>query len=141
MRRHPGPFIVSTAVQTEVTSRAVSEILRETAGIREEPVTGREIEDARNLVAGIFPLRLQTTDGVASRLAEIAMHSLPLDYFDSYRERILAVTPEEVLAAARTRIRPAELAVVLAGDAASIRESIEQLDIAPIEILSPEELD
>src|SRR5690606_30918987 len=92
MRRLAGPFIVSTAVQTEVTAAALTEILREIGGIREAPVTAEELDDARNLLAGIFPLRLQTTEGVAARLAELALYSLPLDYYDTYRPRILAVT-------------------------------------------------
>src|SRR5690606_9592448 len=48
MRRSAGPFLVSTAVQTEVTAAAVTEILREVEGIRAEPVRPAELEDARN---------------------------------------------------------------------------------------------
>jgi hypothetical protein len=41
-------------------------------------------------LAGIFPLRLQTTDGVAARLAELVVYRLDDDYFQSYRDRVLA---------------------------------------------------
>lgn len=135
MRRLPGPFVVSTAVQTEVTAAALTEILREIRQVREEPVSESELNDARNLLAGIFPLRLQTTEGVAARLAELAVYALPLDYFDSYRERILAVTREEVLRAAQLHLRPDELTIVVVGDAARVRESLEEVGTAPVRVV------
>lgn len=135
MRRHAGPFLISTAVQTEVTAPALTEILREVEGVREAPVTPEELEDARNYLAGVFPLRLQTTEGVASRLAELALFDLPPDYFDDYRDRILAVDAEAVHRAARERIRPAELSIVIAGDAAAIRGPVEALSLGPVEVV------
>lgn len=135
MRRLAGPFVVSTAVQTEVTEPAVAEILREVEGIRAEPVTEGELSDARSLVAGIFPLRLQTTDGVAARLAELAMYALPLDYFESYRERILDVSREEVARVARTHLRPSELAIVVVGDAGTIRGPLEALGLGEASVV------
>ncbi|HEX6071117.1 MAG TPA: pitrilysin family protein, partial [Longimicrobiaceae bacterium] len=136
MRRHAGPFLISTAVQTEVTASALTEILREVEGVREAPVTPEELEDARNYLAGVFPLRLQTTEGVASRLAELALFDLPPDYFDDYRDRILAVDVEEVHRVAQERIRPAELSIVIAGDAATIRGPVEALSLGPVEVVA-----
>src|SRR5690606_18735274 len=46
MRRHPGPFLVATAVQTEVTGAAVTEILRELDGVREAKPSDAELADA-----------------------------------------------------------------------------------------------
>jgi zinc protease len=140
MRRHPGPFVVSTAVQTEVTAAALREIVTEVHAIREDAVTAAELEDARSYLAGTFPLSLQTTSGVASRLSEIYAYDLPLDYFDDYRERILEVGADQVLAAARTRIQPEALTVVVVGDAATIRGPLEELDLGPVEVVDPQEV-
>jgi predicted Zn-dependent peptidase len=72
---------------------------------------------------------------VASRLAELALFDLPPDYFDDYRDRILAVDAEAVHRAARERIRPAELSIVIAGDAAAIRGPVEALSLGPVEVV------
>jgi zinc protease len=135
MRRQPGPFLVSTAVQTEVTAAALGEILHEVRSIREEPVSEAEIGDARAYLAGTFPLALQTTSGVASRLAEIAAYGLPLDYFRDYRERLLAIDRDAALNAARDRLHPDSAAVVIVGDASKIQSSIEALGLAEIQII------
>ncbi|CAN5852411.1 hypothetical protein BH23GEM6_BH23GEM6_27280 [soil metagenome] len=135
MRRQPGPFLVSTAVQTEVTAAALGEILHEIRSIREGPVSDAEIGDASAYLAGTFPLALQTTSGVASRLAEIAAYGLPLDYFEDYRDRLLAVDVEGVLRAARDRLHAESAAIVIVGDASKIQSSIEALGAGEIQIL------
>ena len=140
MRRQAGPFFVSTAVQTEVTAAALTEIMREIDGIRAAPVDPRELDDARNYLAGVFPLRLQTTEGVASRLAELALHELPPDYFDDYRDRALAVDSDAVHRVARTYIRPEEMATVIVGDSERIRASIEALEVASVQVVDVGEL-
>lgn len=138
MRRQPGPFLISTAVQTEVTAPALTEILTEVGKMREAPVSDRELQDARNYLAGTFPLRLQTTDGVASRLAELLLYDLPLDYFDSYRDRILQVTAEDVLRVAREHLRPDEFTVVVVGDASAVRKPLESLSLGPVRVVDVE---
>jgi zinc protease len=103
-RRHQGMFSISSAIQSEGTGHAVSEMLREMRVLRAEPVGADELDAARSYLAGMFPLTLQTTDGVASRLTTQAVHGFPDDYWDTYRERILAVTAADVQ---RTASRPA----------------------------------
>ncbi|HEX2202456.1 MAG TPA: pitrilysin family protein [Longimicrobium sp.] len=139
-RRAPGTFTVSTAVQTEVTAHAVSEILRDMREMREAPVTTEELDDSRHFLAGVFPLGLQTTDGVAGKLTTISTYGLPDDYYQGYRDSILAVTAEDVLEAARRRLWPERAAVIVAGDAEQLRGPLEELGIGPVEIVDPETL-
>lgn len=140
-RRQPGTFGMSTAVQTEVTAHAVSEMLRDMREIREAPVTQAELEDARNFLAGVFPLGLQTTDGVVGKLTSIATYGLPDDYYDHYRDLLLAVGVDDVLDAARRRLWPDRAAVVIAGDAQRIRGELEALQVGPVVIADPAELE
>jgi zinc protease len=135
MRRVPGPFIVSTAVQTEVTAAAVREILGEVERIRVDPITPGELADARQFLAGTFPLRLQTMEGVASRLAELVVYGLPDSYLADFPERVLGVTPEEVLEAARRYLHPDRAAIVVVGDATSVAPALEELRLGPVEIV------
>jgi zinc protease len=140
-RRQPGPFSLSTAVQTEVTPHAVSEMLRDLREMGEADVTSAELDDARNFLAGVFPLGLQTTDGVSGKLNTIATYGLPDNYYEDYRERLLAVTADDVRAAARVRLWPDRAAVVIVGDAERIRGGLEALDAGPVVVLDPDELE
>jgi zinc protease len=140
-RRQPGLFSMSTAVQTEVTAHSVSEMLREMREMREAPVTDAELDDARNFLVGVFPLGLQTTDGVASKLSSIATYGLADDYFDHYRDGLLSVSAADVRDAAERRLWPDRASVVVAGDAEKIRGELEALDVGPVLVVGVEELE
>jgi zinc protease len=140
MRRRRGPFLVSTAVQTEVTGAAIREILGELSRIRGEPVRPEELDDARQYVAGTFPLPLQTTDGVAARLSELIIYDLPDSYLEEYAERTLAVSADDVLAAAREYLDPEGATVVVLGDAARVRDQLEEAGITAIEVIAQEQI-
>lgn len=137
VRRQEGSFYASTGVQTEVTAHAVEEILGELRGVREAEVTARELRDASDYLAGVFPLGVETTTGVGSRLVSIATYDLPDDYYDRYRERVLGVTAAEILDVARRRIHPERAAIVVTGDAAKIRAPLEALGVGPVEVVDP----
>lgn len=132
MRRDAGPFVIQTAVGTDVTIRALEEALKETRSFVADGVTEDEVANARDYLAGVFPLQMQSTEEVALRLAEIVVYDLPDDYFQDYRERILAVTPAAVNAAAPVHIRTDRMAVVVVGDATVLRAGIETLGLGEI---------
>jgi zinc protease len=139
-RRLPGSFTASAAVQVEGTAHAVAEVLRDMRRMQEEPVPAAELEDALAYLAGVFPLSLETTDALASRLAALAVYGLEDDHWDHHRDRILAVTAAEVQAAARERLFPDRAAVVVVGDAARLRGELEALDAGPVEVVSEAEV-
>jgi len=134
MRRRPGPFTVDVAVATEVTARAIQEALSEIQGLREDGPTPEELDNTRDYLRGVLPLRLQTTGALASRIAEIVVFDLPSDYFQHYRDNIARVTREDVHRVARDAIQPDRLAVVLVGDADAVAEPIRELGLGPIQI-------
>ncbi|MBT8397155.1 MAG: insulinase family protein [Gemmatimonadetes bacterium] len=135
-RRGPGPFRISMAVATEVTAPAVREALTELEGILETGPTEVEVERARDYIAGVFPLALETTGQVAARISEIQVYDLPLDFFSTYRDRIREVTPSSAHEAGRATIRPDQLAVVVVGDAEGVVGPLEELGIGPVEVVS-----
>jgi zinc protease len=134
LRRRPGPFTVDVAVATDVTARAMEEALREIEGLRDNGPTDPELDNARDYLRGVLPLRLQTTAALAARIAEIVVFDLPTDYFQHYRDRIGQVTRDDVHRVAREAIRPDALAVVVVGDATEVEAPIRELGLGPVEV-------
>jgi zinc protease len=132
MRREAGPFVISTAVGTDVTARALEEAFRETRRMLQDGVTDEEVANARDYLAGVFPLQLQSTEEIATRLSEIVVYGLPDDYFQDYRKRILAVDREAVEKAARTHIRPDNMAVIVVGDATVLKDGLEKSAVGEV---------
>ena len=127
LRRAGGMFRIATAVATEDTAAAVREVLAETEGLVADGPTRAEVRGARDYLAGIFPLRMETTAQVASGIARVFVHGLPADYHARYRERVRAVKVEDVARAASRRLRPDALTVVVAGDADRVAPDLESL--------------
>jgi zinc protease len=122
-RRDAGPFLVSTAVRTDVTAEAISEIITEIERMRREPVAAGELSLAISYLDGVFPIRYETTGAVASALANQVIFDLPDDYFDAYRGRIRKVTRESVLRAAEKHLHVDRLQAVIVGDP-SVQEKL-----------------
>lgn len=118
-RRDSGPFVVSTAVRTDVTAEAIAEIITEIDRMRSTPVSDQELSLAKSYLDGVFPIRYETTAAVAAALANQVIFGLPDDYFDAYREHIRSVTAQSVHDAARHHLAPDRLQAVVVGDAAT----------------------
>jgi zinc protease len=123
-RRGAGPFVVSTAVESEVTSPALTEILLEIDRIRSDRISDEELSLARDYLEGVFPIRYETTAAIASALATLVIHDLPPDYYDTYRKNINNVSVDAVLEAAISHLHPPELQTVIVGDAKRIQGSL-----------------
>jgi zinc protease len=135
-RRGPGPFVVSTAVQSEVTALALREILLEIDRIRDERISEEELSLARDYLDGVFPIRYETTAAIASALAALVIYDLPADYYDSYRKNVRGVSADAVLQAARSHLHPEELQTIVVGDARVIRASVFDLSVGDLHVHS-----
>jgi zinc protease len=135
-RRGPGPFVVSTAVQSEVTAPALREILLEIDRIRSERISEEELSLARDYLDGVFPIRYETTAAIASALATLVIYDLPADYYDSYRKNIRGVSADAVLQAAKSHLHPDELQTIVVGDARVIRASVSDLSVGDLHVHS-----
>ncbi|MCA1592390.1 MAG: insulinase family protein [Acidobacteria bacterium] len=90
-RRFAGSFRATAEVRTPVTGASLAEFFHEFDRIRDEDVSEKELNDAKAYLTGIFPIRLETQEGLIDQLVRLKMHDLPDDYLQTYRERIQQV--------------------------------------------------
>jgi len=121
LRQH-GYFSVSAAVRNDVVAASLTEIFYEIDRLRSLPVPEPELADARNYLSGIFSMGLATQDGLLSQLATVALNDLPDDYLETYREKVRALTPADLLAAARKYLDSANMQIVVVGDRTKIED-------------------
>ncbi len=124
-RRLLGTFRVSAEVRTGVTGVSLHEFFHELERIREEVVSEEEIANAKSYLTGVFPIRIETQDGLIDQLVSIKMFDLPDDYLLTYRDRVNAVTADEIQRVAQSHVTPDRAAIVVVGDAAEISEQIQ----------------
>ncbi len=136
-RRAAGPFVVSTAVKSDVTGAAVREILGEIERMRTEEISEDELTLATSYLDGVFPIRYETTAAIAAALANLVIHDLPDGYYDQYRGRVRGVTTAGVLRAAQAHLHPDQLRIVVVGDPAMVASPVADVAGMTAEIVAP----
>lgn len=125
-RRQAGPFTAGADVRTEVTADAVADTIREITRLAEEEIGAEELARVQRYVTGSFPLQIETPAQVAHRIVQIELFGLGKDYYNTYNSRVMAVTPADLLSAARRHLHPERLVIGVSGDA-----SVLQTQLAP----------
>ena len=123
-RRTAGTFRATAEVRTPVTGDSLKEFFYELNRIGNAPVSEKEINDAKSYLTGVFPIRLETQEGLTDQLVQIKMLNLPIDYLQHYRERVQAVTVAEIQRVAQKYIKPEEAAVIVVGDGKAVLDQI-----------------
>jgi zinc protease len=133
-RRGRGPFSVQTSVQGNATAEAALDVLREIAEMCDgRPVTDDELARAKAAIGLGYPRGFETASQVARGVAQLALHDLADDHFERFTSRLLAVTLDDVTAAARRHVRPAGFTTIVVGDPDSVRAQFAAagVDVAP----------
>jgi len=118
----PGVVFATTDVRTEVTEGAMRELIYEFKRIAQEPVSARELENAKRALIGRFALSLDSPQALISNLATQKIYGFPDDYWDTYPRLVEAVTPKDIQRVAAKYLDPQKLQIVAVGDAKSIGE-------------------
>jgi len=79
-----------------------------------------ELADAQNYLSGVFSMGIATQDGLLSQLSTVALNELPDDYLETYRGKVRAVTPDELMQTARKYLDSPNMQIVVVGDRAQI---------------------
>jgi len=125
-KRDAASFEAVTEVRNEVVEPALKAVLSELDQMAGGPVAASELSNIKNYVAGLYLLRLETQDGVATQLNAMNTLGLPKDYLETYTTRVRSVEPDQVLSVAKKYMAPGQAAIVVVGDAAKIGEALKK---------------
>ncbi len=140
MGRIAGPFVATGGVETRVTRESVVEFMRELEEIRgPRPATQAELDLARASIVRREPLTLETNAQIAGRIQDLILYDLPDDYFDSYNQRVAAVTQADVNRVAREYLQPGRFAIVVVGDRSVVEGPLRELPY-PVDVVVVEGL-
>jgi zinc protease len=107
-------------VRNDVVAASLTEIFYEMDKLRSVPVPEAELGDAQNYLSGVFSMGLATQNGLLGQIAVVALNELPDDYLETYRAKVRALTPNDLLETARKYLDSANMQIVVVGDRAQI---------------------
>jgi zinc protease len=122
-----GSFGFSSEVNKDATAASVTEVLNELESFAAEGMTEEEYDYMRSAIGQRDALQYETPGRKLGLLGNILRYDLPLNY-RTQQNNILKETDRETLNALSNRlIEPDNMAIVVVGDEASIREELEAL--------------
>lgn len=117
-----GTWVSSSEVRTDVTEGAMKEFMYELNRLRNETVPADELENAKRAIVGSFALSLEQPGTLLQNIITQKLYNLPADYWDTYPQKVSAITAADVQNAAKKYLDMGHLQVVAVGDAAKARE-------------------
>jgi zinc protease len=124
--RFRGTWISSSEVRTDVTEGAMKEFMFELNRLRDQPVPADELENAKRAIVGSFALSLEQPQALLQNVITQKLYNLPVDYWDTYPQKVAAITAADVQRVAQKYIDLGHLQVVAVGDASKAREVLEK---------------
>jgi len=139
--KQSGDFEAETNTRSEATAEVLRLIVDEFWRLQRERVSDRELDGAKAYLTGSFPLTIETPESIAMQVVNALFYGLPLDELQNTRERVNAVTPDDVQRVAKTLLRPDRLSVVLVGNAKAFASQLNAVGFGSYETVQIADLD
>jgi zinc protease len=136
-----GNVVADTDTRSETTGEALRLIVDEFSRLQRARVREEELADAQAYLTGSFPLTIETPSGIALQILNAVFYGLDLNDLQTYRERVNAISPDDIQRVARQYLHPDRLSIVLVGDASAITKQLAGVGFDQYERIALSELD
>ena len=126
-RRFAGSFTAETETRADATLKVINLMQTIIAGVRTDPVSAEELKLAQESIINSFLFGFTTPASIVTQQARLEFYGYPANYLERYRERIAAVTREDILRAARKHLRPDAFKLVVVGDEQAFDQPLRSL--------------
>jgi len=127
------PYISISAVQTDKTKESMVELVKEYKGIAgDKPITPEELKDEQNNTTLALPGNFETVQQLSGAYGNIIQYSLPEDYYNTFTQKALALTPESANEVAKKYILPDHLIWVVVGDMSKVEAGVRELNLGEV---------
>ncbi len=133
---HRMPFTVGVDTKSESTVEAIELIREELRKVTHEEVTDEELQRAKDGLKNSFVFEFSSPFSIARTKASYEFWSQDPDFLDTYLAKVDAVSAADILAAAKARIHPEEMAILVVGRAEDFDKPLSSLGLG-----EPNEID
>jgi zinc protease len=139
--KESGDFKAETNTRPDATGEVLRLIVDEFWRLQRERVGDRELDGAKAYLTGSFPLTIETPESIAMQVVNALFYGLPLEELQNVRERVNAVTPDDIQRVAKALLRPDRLSVVLVGNSAAFASQLRGVGFGTFETVELGDLD
>jgi zinc protease len=127
------PYLSVSPVQTDKTVESLSELVAEYKNfVGPKPISQNELKDAQDNATLGLPGSFETVQELAGAYSTILQYNLPEDYYNTYTQKVLSLTPEGANTMAKRFILPDHLIWVVVGDMSKVEAGIRSLNLGDV---------
>ena len=127
------PFVSFSPVQTDKSKEAMAELVAEYKNIvGDRPITEVELKDEQTNSTLALPGSFETVQQLSGAYGNILQYNLPENYYDTFTQKVLAVTPTIANEIAKKCILPGHLVWLVVGDMSKVEAGIRELNIGEV---------
>lgn len=109
----PGPFMIALQTQNAKAPEALQVVETTLQRFLKDGPSSKELKAAKQNLIGGFALRVDTNRKLLDNLAQINYYDMPLDYLQTWSDKIAAVTVQDIRRAMARTLKPENLSVVV----------------------------
>ncbi len=113
--RVKGAFIAGLSTRADQADEALGVLRDVISSFIENGPSAEALEAAKKNITGGFPLRIDSNSNLLGYATIIGFYNLPLDYLETFNDRVMAVSLEDIKSAMARRIDPDKLVAVMVG--------------------------
>jgi zinc protease len=133
--RGGGLFTARAQTKNASAAEVAQVMLAECARLGSEDVSADYLATRQAVLTGEYAREFETNESCVKRIADFALHDLPLEILNQYADRIRAVSVTDVRAFAAKHFTPEAMSIVVAGNAKEcakpLREAFPKLEVIP----------
>jgi len=115
--RQFGPFIMGAQTKNAQAQEALTVMRKTLQDFIDKGPTQEQLHASKQNITGGFPLRIASNRDIVGYLAMLGFYGLPLDYLETFVDKINAVTAEQIRDAFKRRVQPERFTTVVVGNA------------------------
>lgn len=127
------PYLSISPVQADKTKESLEELVKDYNDlVGPKPISADELKDAQDNATLSLPGSFETAQQLAGAYSTILQYNLPEDYFNTFTEKAMALTPDGANEIAKRYIQPKHLIWVVVGDMSKVESGIRELNLGEV---------
>lgn len=122
--RERGAFVLRAETKSATTQEVIARLVANMERLQAEPVTDRELAEAKEAFVNSFVFSFTSASAIVGRLIGLEYDGLPKDFLQQLRAKVVQLTPDDLLRAARTHLHPDRLKLLAVGSPESLPQQL-----------------
>jgi zinc protease len=103
-----------------------------------KPISEAELKDEQTNSTLALPGSFESVQQLSVAYSNILQYGLPDDYYNTFTQKVLAVTPDAANEIAKKYIQPSHLVWIIVGDMSKVEAGIRELNIGQVHKIDPD---